>query len=278
MHVPPPDSDAASAAAAAAAADPASRTDAADAAARARILDRIRKLMAFNHATATEAEVENAMGLAARLMEAHAIEQDEVEAALRTSADDAAAASHVERDLRRGDAVASMSWWEKILASAVREAVPGVGSYIERKRRRTRRGGTSSRSHLVWYGPVAAVEVAELLYEETRLVIASMATFQYGGCFRGEGRSYAEGFAESLYAAAREARAASEQQERVSAIVLRTEAANERWLADRHGVRPRASTSAAPSGEHHDGAFLHGTRDGQAHEFGGIRPRLDEEA
>ena len=49
---------------------------------RSRIIERVRKLMAFRDGTATEAEVENALSLAARLMEQHAEAVDGAVAAL----------------------------------------------------------------------------------------------------------------------------------------------------------------------------------------------------
>ncbi len=97
---------------------------------RDRIVARVRTLMAFDHGTATEAEAEaeirNAMELAGRLMEAHAIELDEV-----ASAADAAGGAEdpaIERDLRASPPIATIAYWEQVLVSAVLAAVPGVGS------------------------------------------------------------------------------------------------------------------------------------------------------
>ncbi len=109
-------------------------------------------------------------------------------------------------------------------------------------------------------------------------MIGTLAAGMDGGCYRGPGRSYAEGFAETLLLAARDVRTSSANASRMTARVPRIEAGDQRWLADRHGVRTRVKRVAPPSGEHFDDAFEHGEQDGREHEFGSSRERLDSTA
>lgn len=237
---------------------------------RDRIIDRIRKLMAFNDRTATEAEVENAMALASGLMERHAIDRADVEDA--AAAAGAGEGVDVVRTRGRSPLRRNLATWEATLMAAVRAAVPGVSSYTD-----TDEDPDDPEflvTMVVWYGPEDAVEVARVLFDETRLIIASLAAGIYGGCYRGRGRSYAEGFAHALWQRMQREREASAEHERVTAIVRRDEERNTQWLADEHGVelmrRPRRR-----GGRHDPSAFAHGERDGTMHELSGIRPKLD---
>jgi hypothetical protein len=242
---------------------------------RARVIDRVRKLMAFNDQTATEAEVENAMSLAARLMEQHAIDRADVEDA---AAGSGGGASGTTRTRGESALARNLARWEGALAAAVEQAVPGVSHYVDADETQDPFGSSTQRqTFIVWYGPDQAVHVATLLFDETRLIIATLAGRLYGGCYRGRGRSYAEGFAGALYRRILRDRQASADAERVSAIVLRDEAANREWLAEEHDVelfrRPRSR-----GGRHFADAYDHGRRDGEEHEFTPIRPRVDEDS
>ncbi len=256
-------------------------TSAADAESRARIIDRVRKLMAFRDGTASEAEVENAMALAARLMEQHAIDRSEVAAAAAAAA--AAEGGSVDatgpapaRTRAESPLGGNVAHWEVWLAMAVREAVPGVSYYTNSfyGKPSSGRPGTGRRSWVFWYGPETAVEIARMLFDETRVIIATLAAGMYGGCYRGPGRSYAEGFAQALHRRMQQERQQSERRDEVTAIVRRDAAANEQWLAREHGVHLTRRNSRR-GGTFDRDAFEHGRTDGQRHEFSGIRPRVE---
>ncbi len=248
---------------------------AADAESRARIIDRVRKLMAFRDGTATEAEVENALSLASRLMEQHAIDREEVAAAGGGGRDGSDSAAGPPRARGESPLGGNVAHWEVWLAIAVREAVPGVSYYTNSfyGDGSPNRPGQGRRSWVFWYGPEAAVEIARMLFDETRVIIATLAAGMYGGCYRGRGRSYAEGFAQALYRRVQREREQSERREQVTAIVRRDAAANDQWLAREHGVH-LTRRSSRRGGTVDQEAFEHGRSDGQRHEFSGIRPRV----
>lgn len=251
-------------------------SSAADAESRARIIERVRKLMAFRDGTATEAEIENALSLAARLMEQHAIDRSEVAAAggddrSGDSANPAPARARAESPLG-----GNVAHWEVWLAMAVREAVPGVSYYTNSFYGQASPGrpGTGRRSWVYWYGPETAVAIARMLFDETRVIIATLAAGMYGGCYRGPGRSYAEGFAQALHRRVQQERQQSERREVVTAIVRRDAVANDQWLARELGVQLTRRSSRRGGPIDRD-AFEHGRTDGQRHEFSGIRPRVE---
>ncbi len=242
---------------------------------RSRIIERVRKLMAFRDGTATEAEVENALSLAARLMEQHAIDRAEVFRGLGGAAaggDGPPGGPDITRSRASSPLGGNVAYWESWLTSAVREAVPGVSCYTDAT---TGRFDGVRRSRVFWYGPETAVEIARLLFDETRLIIATLAAGMYGGCYRGPGRSYAEGFAQALWRRIRDDRVKSERQAEVTAIVLQDAAANQQWLAREHGVHI-TKRSSRRGGTMNREAFEHGRTDGQRHEFSGVRPRVED--
>lgn len=235
---------------------------------RERMLARIAKLMRFSQENATEGEVENALRMAQELMEAHAISQAELIHASGGSG--GIRRNAVACDLGRGCAT-----WEAILASAVATVVPGVGGYI--KRWEFKHGDRWRRSaECVWYGPVDLVEIASGLYIELRIKIERMARAKWGGAFRGEGRSYAEGFAASLALKAERQRQASAAAEQIHAIVLQAGKENDAWLAANRDIRPGPARNLG-GGQVHRNAFLEGRRDGMACDIqpGAPRPKLD---
>lgn len=231
---------------------------------KSRIIERIRKLLAFDGSNATPGEVENAVRLAQQLMEQHAIESAELESAAP------AGSTGPEYVRTPSDLGAKCALWESALAAAVRTAVPGVDCYRATTTRRTFDGTGDVRTVAVvyWYGPVDLVEVAQRLYEETRTVIAAMAVGAYGSIYKGEGRSYAEGFAAGLQRKATEQRRASEHRDAIGAIVLRREAQNQAWLMKAHGVKLGGGTRATgPNGRHYGSAYGAGSRDAASYGF-----------
>lgn len=222
-----------------------------------RIIDRVRKLLAFSGETATEGEVENAHSMAQSLMEQYAIEQAEIAAA-----EDA---GDIERARHIAQAGGRKSVWENTLAHAVKQVVPGISFYCSRGST----GFGSSRktgAQYIFYGPAEAAEIARDLFMETRDIIATMAAGKHGGVYRGPGRSYAEGFSTALYRRAQEQTAASEHAEKLTAIVLVSEKENKLWLYDEHNVKLYAG-SRPRGGQHYGDANREGQADGNRHDF-----------
>lgn len=233
--------------------------------ARARAISKIQKMLALTNDNATEGEVENAMQMAYDLMAKFAVDQSEIES------DDPA--DTMIRDTMKSRLSGNLSRWESSLSHAVEQAVPGVNRYIATDYEAPRFGsgdGLDSRrvTSVVWYGPADLVEIARNLMDETRAVIATLATGRYGGCYRGPGRSYAEGFAAALCRKVEEqARKDREQQAKITAIVLASVEANQNWLATARGIRLRNRGASNSGGRHHHDAYGQGRSDGRSHDF-----------
>jgi hypothetical protein len=168
-----------------------------------RIKDRIRKLMAYaNDGAASEAEIENAMGHAARLIDAHHIDASEVQPGAEAQPD----------NLTMGDAFATsqatrFSTWENILAFAVAELFGCVKWYtsndfgvirVSGMAQTDKKGEVRRGRRICFYGPVVESREAAELFEEWSRSIATMGVVRWGGCFRGDGAMYCLGFARAL--------------------------------------------------------------------------------
>lgn len=228
---------------------------------RESIINKVRKLLAFDEDTATQGEIENAMSLAQQLMEKHALDAADVD---RISDEP----EEIWRDKINSELNSTLATWESMLANAVEQAVPGVNHYRGREYKRTFGNGGRSRRimTIVWYGPADLVEVAKALFDETRLVISTLAAGVYGGVYRGQGRSYCEGFADALRRKAEAQRSGSEHAEQLNAIVLSSEAANRGWLLETHGVK-LSKASRSSGGRHFGDAYGEGKKDGERHGF-----------
>jgi hypothetical protein len=201
------------------------------------------------------------MSLAAKMMADHAIEEDDIR---NESGADGPSYDHAVRSVERG----RMASWEKMLAHAVERAIPGVFHYLTALPSSEFGKARRQVMAIAWYGSAERVEAAQALFDETRTVIATMACGRFGGAYRGEGRSYAEGFAVALINKANEAQREHALAERVTAIIRAEEARAKQWLADTRGVRLQRVQSSR-GGRHHGHAFGVGKRDGGNHAFGG---------
>lgn len=105
---------------------------------------------------------------------------------------------------------AKLSTWELTLAWAVSELIGTVKFYLGGDTERRNEAGTLQfnsvtgvpmRSKvLVFYGPAEECRDAREMMREWSLAIASLGRMKFGGVFRGDGRSYCEGFTEALRA------------------------------------------------------------------------------
>lgn len=239
---------------------------------------RIRKLLQLaENDAATDGEISNAIAFAQRLMAEHHLSEEQVKEG------DPVNLHAVQADLEKltmlrlaafgqGEKLAS---WEVTLSMFVSKLVGGVGVYGSGARTvRTAtgtimfdsRGRSMVRSTVTFYGADEDVRLAQQLYVDIATTIAAMARLKFGGAFRGEGRSYGDGFVAGLQTKLREATAASAAESkslaiRCDAIVkAKVEHAN-KWLKQQ-GVT--LSSRGHGSGSFHPSAFSAGKQDGLA--------------
>jgi hypothetical protein len=226
---------------------------------------RIRKLLnlAENDA-ATEGEVANAVAFAQRLMAEHHLSEHEVRQDCQPNA------HAVMADLEK------LASWERTLGSFVAKLIGSVGVYLNGTVRVRTAAGTLlydskgqpvERGSVKFYGEAEEVRLACQLYTDLGLTIAAMARLQFGGVFRGEGRSYADGFVAGLYTklSTAEKLAAGDNKAlalRCTAIVQAKKQHAAAWLKGQ-GVK-LGSASRSGGREHHRGAYEQGKQDGAA--------------
>ncbi len=248
-----------------------------------RIKATIRKLLDLaGDDAAMEGEVANALKFARRLMLRHHVSEEDLAdlAEAKGPAELAAEAEYTTAEaLTRG---AKLSQWESQLSWLLTRLVGTVGHYQSGRVRRTTDHGTlefdaqgkvKRGTRLVFYGPLADARDAAELFQEWSTTIATMARLRYGGCFRGPGRSYAEGFVAGMFRQLALVRRDEDQQaEGSDCTALMIQGAQEIMLAKRNhadvwlkkdqGVR-LTSRSASSGGQHHGGAWSSGQADGQ---------------
>lgn len=180
----------------------------------ARVRERIKKLLNLaEDAGAMEGEIRNAMAFARRLALEHNVDLDTVRADEEPKGihEIAAAVEATAYDsLSKQTEGTNLTRWESTLAWAITELVGTVKWYIDRNLvvRRDRNGLTSISSmtgrpkqarQIVFYGPADDVRDVVALLDEWSLTIMTLARMKFGGAILGDGRNYAEGFADALY-------------------------------------------------------------------------------
>lgn len=246
------------------------------------IKSRVRKLMAVaNDGVATDAEIDTAMRLAAKLIDQHHIDATEL-----GSKQDA-------EDLTMGEAGATtrtgkLTTWESTLANAIVKLFGSVQHYISHERApvrdngvvQMRDGGPVFGRRMFFYGPVVEAREAAELFEEWSRAIATMGVARWGGAFRGEGAHYCYGFASALYEKALqvdgerariEARPIPQLQgSQTTAITLSSRYellrdAGSEWIEKERGLKLRSSSRSGYSnlnGQAYGEGRAHGSRAG----------------
>jgi hypothetical protein len=167
------------------------------------IKERIRKLMAVaGDGVAMEGEIENALSLAARLLDKHHLSMDEVEESAESQIDD----SKMDRAFAVSQST-RFSTWESTLASGICKLFGCVKYYISGERAVQRVNGVAVMKgedvakgvKICFYGPATEADEAADLFEEWARSIATMGVIRWGGCFRGDGAMYCMGFVSALY-------------------------------------------------------------------------------
>lgn len=168
-----------------------------------RVKDKIRKLLALAADDAqVDGEITAAMSLAERAMQEYHLTQADLEVSQATVGTD------VPREYAKrsspGRWVKSLARWECTLSKAIKTLVGSVGVYCSHENKPTGTFGvTRSTPCLIWYGIAEDVDLAVSLYDDWSHVIATIAQGRYGGAYRGDGSSYAYGFAATLCERAR---------------------------------------------------------------------------
>jgi hypothetical protein len=168
------------------------------------IKNRVRKLMAVaGDGVASANEIESAMRLAAKLLDAHHLTPEDVrwgEQAARP------------REMKQGTAWATsqatrFSFWENKVAKAVAALFGSVDYYRTHDVEPIRENGVAQLDgrgevrrgiRVCFYGPTTdTIEAADLFTEWTR-AIATMGVARWGGAFKGDGARYCDGFAAAI--------------------------------------------------------------------------------
>jgi hypothetical protein len=249
------------------------------------IKERIRKLMAIaGDGVATDAEIDTALTLAAKLLDAHHLSKEDI-----GTAQDAE-----DMTMGRSAAVTTASWvstWESTLAHAIVELFGCVKHYQSHEKQPIRKNGVAQLKNgkvamgckVYFYGPAMEAKEAAELFEEWSKAIAAMGMLRWGGCYMGDGGKYCYGFASALYAKARQINAARRLTDArpipqltggsCTALtltgrydLLKTEA--KRWLEKECGIH---LTTRSASGGYRAGssaAYSEGQAHGRAASFG----------
>ncbi|TWT48207.1 hypothetical protein KOR42_39970 [Thalassoglobus neptunius] len=167
-----------------------------------RIIAKVAKLFAIAaDDAASQAEIENAIQHAQRLMDAHQLTEQDIQQ-VETSAD-----TSQRMDQFHAVVGQRIHQWEEALAFFVDDFV-GCPSYVDPAlREATTAGGfprldASGRQRFgksfVWYGIAEDAAAAARLFEELHMVIQVSALAKFRGYWKGDGAKYALGFAHGL--------------------------------------------------------------------------------
>lgn len=177
-----------------------------------RIVDKVRKLLNIaGDSAAAQGEIEAAMAQVQRLMGKYHISEEDL----------AKEPDVMYRDLDNAPmnevycvVGKKMAMWEKHLGGFVSELV-GCGAYMSLSKSNVVRkfgivqcdedGQVKIGQAMVFYGIAEDTALAEVIYNELRVLIYTMARSLYGNPYGGAGASYGEGFVSGLFSKRRAA-------------------------------------------------------------------------
>jgi hypothetical protein len=247
---------------------------------------------------ATEAEAENAMRFARRLMLQHNVSPEDMEEA-KDAHESAADAEQVQYGQVGVEGQTSgLTAWEGSLAWAVSLLVGTVKWYKAGTVPRKRANGTiefdsdtgmpKTRSVIKFYGPVDDCRDAQQLMAEWSLAVVALARLKFGGALRGDGRSYCEGFCDALYHKMNDIK--REEQKLIDAqkaqqqlpqgatrstalmvmngnqLMLAKQERAKKWLEEEAGIK-LSSGGSSRVGSHNSDAYGAGQADGRSANF-----------
>ena len=237
-----------------------------------RVKDTIRKLLnlAANDA-ATEGEVNNAIRFARKLMLEHQLNEEDCQPG-DESDEERIARAECQR-VSVNSQSAKCSGWESDLSTFVCRFIGGVRVYEETNQIRRVNGiaqnvnGSTRCAVFTFYGLTEDAAVAQQVFEELSVTIASMGKLKWGGAFKGPGRAYCEGFVSGLFEQLRQVDSEHKAAESTALTVRRDAVVKfkkdraEEWLKNDIGVK-LYSVSSRGGGEYHGDARHEGRSDG----------------
>lgn len=270
-----------------------------------RIKEKIRALINLGEDDgATEAEAENAMRFARRLMLQHNVTQEDMEEAKDAHESEADAEQVEYGQVPSEGQTSGLTSWEAALGWAICKLVGTVKWYQSGTTVRKRANGTieydndtgkpKTRSVFVFYGPVEDCRDAKQLMAEWSLAVTTLARMKFGGALRGEGRAYCEGFCDALLAKMNKIKA--EEQKLIGAqkaqqqlpsgatrstalmvmngnqLMLAKQEKAKHWLEETQGIKLR-NRSGSRGGSYHGDAYGAGKADGARANFSHSRTK-----
>lgn len=249
-----------------------------------RVKDTIRKLLnlAANDA-ATEGEVNNAVRFARKLMLQHQLSEDDCTETETTEEERIARA--VCQDFASHSQSTKATSWESCLSMFVCQFVGGVKVYKTTNAVRREHGiikhvnGSAACAIWTFYGLAEDAAVAQRVFDDLAITIASMGRLKWGGAFRGPGREYCEGFVDGLFSQLKQADAEQHQSEsraltvRRDALIHAKAHRADQWLRTERGVKLRAGRGYGAT-SHHADAHNDGHADGAKTSITGRQAKL----
>jgi len=240
---------------------------------------------------ATEGEIESALAASKKLMEAHHLSEEDLGQEPEQQYRDVESAEMRQQYATIGN---RFYYWENCLSHFVSEFVGGVGVYRNKRKRPARNAQgivTLDKNEkvvkgvsFVFYGAAEDVEIATELFLELRLIIMTMARLKFGGCFKGDGGYYAEGFVTGLNTklAKNKRDERLECKDKTTALVLierrqdliqRKEDHAKQWLSEQAGVKLRTRSGGYSGATGRYEAFTEGKSDGKQAEVNPARTK-----
>lgn len=211
---------------------------------REKALDRVRKLL--NHAKSdgerySEAEVENYLRHARKLMDEFNIKEDE--ALGKGDADKLKAAYESIVEVHCYSRAPILDAWMISLAHAP-ASICDVKVYLKKTRDTTKARG-QWRQYIVYYGLPRDVDAACELYKQLLVAARTMCKVRYGEARPTEYRSYCQGFADRVSARASELKTQSTEQSFTTAIILAKDAILDRYTREKLNLKNRRSAKVS---------------------------------
>ena len=244
-----------------------------------KIKDRIRQMLAIaSNDASSDGEIDNAIRFARNLMDQHRLSENDL---VVEPADQKQAINDAPKDRAFVTIGGKIYAWESQLAHAVGQIV-GCPFYTNGDKTRLARsragyvrfdakGEAMRGKSIVFYGIAEDAWLAAELYEELRTTIITLARLKWGGCYKGDGGRYAEGFVDGINSKI----TSQEKQERINAtgvnslilierrndLVVHTNRVARNWLTSQ-GVRLSKGTPR-PGANGSANAYGSGVADGQ---------------
>ncbi len=242
-----------------------------------KIAQKVKHLLAIaGDDAASDAEIQNAMNHAHKLMGEYHLSEEDLS---HEPQDDYSDVDNAEFDRQRAFVGKKAFQWECSLARFISEFV-GIPYYLTNKTQIVKKNGFAQFDEnddprygksFVFYGVAEDSKIAVELYDELRMLIATMAVASWGSVYKGEGAVYSQGFVVGLDQQLKEAEKLEHHENSTTAMVLvhRREDLIEYekkkaglYLKKEHGITLRKG-AGRPGGRGGHKAFSQGKADGR---------------